>query len=324
MLKNSTGIDLSLAVWLAAQDGYDLKYDPKVVSATDLLKPIRSLILGRRVAASNPVYDIDNMVASRLGHAVHDAVERAWLDSHEVALRNLGYPQHVIDRIRINPTEDEPNMIPVYLEQRSSKDIGGYTVSGKFDIVIDGQLSDVKSTKTYTYINGSNDRKYALQGSIYRWLNPDIITQDHLQIQYLFTDWMPFKAQSDPNYPKSRILTKSLEMLTMQQTEAFIRDRLGDLAAYEHLDQADLPECNRVELWQDPPKYALYKDPNNRKRATKVFDNQADAIQWNAEKYANAGHIETREGTPTFCMYCPANSVCTQAEQFVLKGILKL
>lgn len=326
MLKNSTGINLPLAVWLAAQDGYDLKYDPKVVSATDLLKPLRSLILGRRVAASNPVYDIDNMVASRLGHAVHDAVERAWLDSYQTALRNLGYPESTIERIKINPDPKtvENGDLPVYLEQRTSREFENYIISGKFDMVIDGQLSDVKSTKTYTYMTGSNDRKYALQGSIYRWLNPDIITEDYLHIEYLFTDWMPFKASADASYPKSRILTKKLELLSLQQTEAFIRDKLSDLSAYEHLDQADLPECNRVELWQDPPKYALYKDPNNRKRATKVFDSHGDAIQWNNEKYGGSAFVETREGTPTFCQYCPANSICTQAEQFVLKGILKL
>ena len=326
MLKNSTGIDLPLAIWLAAQDGYDLKYDPKVVSATDLLKPIRSLILGRRVAASNPDYDIDTLVPSRMGHALHDAVERAWKDNYKLAMKNLGYPQGVIDRVRINPPRHEPeeDTIPVYLEQRSSKELDGYIVSGKFDMVLDGQLSDVKSTKVYTYITGTNDRKYALQGSIYRWLNPDIITEDHLHIEYIFLDWQAFKVQQDPKYPKTRILTKKLPLLSLEQTESFIRERLHELAAYEHLQQADLPECNRVELWQDPPKYALYKDPNNRKRATKLFENQAEAMQYNREKFGGTGHIETRESEPTFCKYCPAHGVCTQAEQFVLKGILTL
>ena len=40
-----------------------------------------------------------------------------------------------------------------------------------------------------TYQNQSKDREYRLQGSMYRWLNPKIITKDVFNINYIFTDF---------------------------------------------------------------------------------------------------------------------------------------
>lgn len=130
------------------------------------------------------------MVQSRIGSAIHDAIERAWTTNHVEALSLLGYPNKVIERIRINPdpkhvTED---IIPVYLEQRANKQVGKYIISGKFDFVGDGRVEDFKSTSTFTAINNTNDEKYILQGSIYRWLNPQLITKDEMAIQFIFTD----------------------------------------------------------------------------------------------------------------------------------------
>ena len=44
MLKNEHNISLAVAVWLAASGDYDLVPDPKVISATTFLKPIKSIV----------------------------------------------------------------------------------------------------------------------------------------------------------------------------------------------------------------------------------------------------------------------------------------
>ena len=59
-------------------------------------------------------------------------------------------------------------------------------VSGKYDLVLDGQLSDYKSTSVWTYIYGSKVEDYIKQGSIYKWLSPDKITSDYININYIF------------------------------------------------------------------------------------------------------------------------------------------
>lgn len=126
-------------------------------------------------------------------------------------MRDLGYPESVIERVIINPEPEElqSNSIPVYLEQRVEKKLGPFTISGQFDLVLDGELNDYKSTGVYGFMNGSNDEKYRIQGSIYRWLNPQIITSDCMCIQYIFTDWSGLRASIEKakGYPQSRVVT---------------------------------------------------------------------------------------------------------------------
>ena len=111
--SNATNIPSAVAVFLAT-DNYD--YDPNTISATALLKPLRQLILSRRVPQEQTVMDISSMVKSRIGSAIHDAIERAWLTNYKQAFKALGYPEGMIERIAVNPTEILPNQIPVYLE----------------------------------------------------------------------------------------------------------------------------------------------------------------------------------------------------------------
>jgi hypothetical protein len=122
-------------------------------------------------------------------------------------MTELGIPQHVIDKIRVNPdTPGDDPRFDVYLEQRSKKTVGKWTISGKFDFVHEGRVKDIKTTKTYNWIKGSNDEKYMIQGSIYRWLNPEIITDDFVDIMMIFTDW----SLSTKPWPTSPILRSQL------------------------------------------------------------------------------------------------------------------
>jgi len=185
--SNTEKISLSLAVWLA-EDTYDHNPDPKHISATGLLKSPKQIILAQRVPTPAPgtavddliLEDISNRVSSAMGTALHNGIESAWRNGFQQCLRDLGYPERVIERIIVNPEPEQlkENSIPVYLERRVEKKLGPFIISGKYDIVIDGQLDDYKSTGVYGYMQGNNDEKYRLQGSIYRWLNPEIITYD--------------------------------------------------------------------------------------------------------------------------------------------------
>ena len=319
MYKNETDIGLPIAIWLASEGDYDLVPEPNVISATSLQRPLRSLVLGRRLVQEHDI-DIDQLIPSKLGSSVHYSVEQAWINNYKEAFKALGHPQSMIDRITINPTKVKEGDIPVYIEQRRAKKIDGFIVSGKFDLIVNGELHDIKTTKTYSYITGSNEGDYRLQGSIYRWLNPDIISGDFVHINYLFTDWTPTRAIADPDYPKSRCITKPISLYSIEETEVYIKKRIADLKYYEDMDQEELPQCTMKELWQDLSKYALYRDPNKTQRATKL---ENDAMIHNATKYGGKGLIIKREGQVRRCHFCEAKGICTQAEELEARGLLK-
>lgn len=329
---NFTDIPLVLAVWLAANRGYDLEYHPDVISATTLFKPIRSIVLSRRVAAEQQSIDIESLVQAALGTAVHTAVEDAWIDDKLKAMERLGYPEAVREKICLNPDpkwgwDKDDDKICIYMEQRTSKtlDVDGHqwTISGKFDAVVQGTVQDVKTTKTFNWIKGSNDEKYRLQGSIYRWLNPDIITGDFVEILMIFTDWSELKAKADPTYPQKRVIVRKLPLLSLEETESYIMERLRLLNRFMDKPEPELPQCTPDELWMDPPKWAYYKDRTKLTRATKLFDTAAEANTAMA-KDGNTGTIVKRDMEPKFCKYCSALPVCTQAEGYIAQGILTL
>ena len=326
MYSNHGQISLTLAVWLAANDGYDLVHNPKVFSATTLLQPLRSMILTRRLRDQNigGSVDISSLIASRLGTAVHTAAEVSWVHSYRIALQNLGYPESMIDRVQINPDKTPmPDVIPIYMEIRSERDVGEYTISGKFDFVEEGRVKDIKTTKTYNWIKGGNNKKYAIQGSIYRWLNPEIIKDDFIDIEFLFTDWSPMKALADKEYPPKQIMTKTLPLMSLDATETFICNRLDEITAHVDLPQEKLPLCTPEELWMNPSKWAFYKDATKTTRATKLFDSSTEAhIHQNT--LGGNGIVVERKGEPTFCKYCEARPICVQAEQFIASGLLKI
>ena len=78
---NVTGVSLSTAVFLV-DDDYDHNDDPNVISATQLIKPIKATILGMRVDQSNLVLDVNQCIPRAVGTALHNAVEAAWTQRH--------------------------------------------------------------------------------------------------------------------------------------------------------------------------------------------------------------------------------------------------
>lgn len=323
MLKNETNISLLLSVWLASNDSYDLVAAPNLISASTLQKPIRALVLGRRAVAEGEV-DIDSLVANRIGTTAHTALEEAWLGDWQGSMARLGYSPDVVSRITVNPVTPSTfeGAIDIYLEKRTNKEIDGYIISGKFDAVIDGVVHDLKTTKSYSYITGTNDKDYRLQCSIYRWLNPTIITEDYLNIEYLFTDWSSLRSLASKDYPPSRCLTKKLPLFSIPETELYLRERIAQLKALKELEQDKLPLCNQKELWQEETKYAYYKTASKTQRATKLFDSELDA-QTRKASDGHKGKIVIRKGQVKRCNFCAALSICTQAEQLKLAGLLK-
>lgn len=315
-LTNVTGISLPLAVWLAS-DGYDFVPGSKSISATSLLKPVRQILLRERLTDENSLTpDVSDYIASRLGHSIHDGIERSWTKDYKAALKRLGYPQQLIDRVKVNPSEElEDDDIPVWLEQRGSRKIRGYTISGKFDQVLEGELQDFKSTSVYSWIKGSKDEDYSKQGSLYRWIHQDKVTSDVLNIQFIFTDWQRGMARSDPNYPQQRVMEHKVQLMSLEETERWIHRQLDHLEAHAELPEDELPRCTDKDLWRGETVWKYYSNPQKTDgRATKNFTSAASANAHLSDK-AKGVVIEV-PGQVKACSYCPAFPICTQKDEY--------
>lgn len=364
-LTNNTGIPLSMAVWLA-NDDYDHIDEPNYISATNLIRSPRQIVLSSRATPQNTdTLDIVNLMSSKLGTAIHHSIETTWTNFYREGLQKLGYPEKVIERIRINPVSDQAehpnnaiikdarlllekqgysqeaidnilppiipvyaaqdNIIPVYMELRSFREIEGMNIGGKFDFVADGKLEDFKTTGVYTYMSGSNDWKYRLQGSIYRWLNPEIITNDHMSIQFLFTDWSGRDAtiKKDKGYPPTKIFQHKIQLMSVSETELWVRNKIRLIKSLQNTPEDKLPLCEAHDLWQDAPTYKYYKNPAKKTRSTANFNTPAEAMIRLIED-GNVGVIEEVPGATKACLYCDAFQQCTQKDSLIACGSLRV
>jgi len=321
-VTNEHDVSLALAVWLL-YDEYDYVDNPKYISATTLLKPLKQIVMKHRVNFSEQSIDVMDFTATSMGSGLHDSIEKAWHNGHKAALKKLGYPQRVIDAVKINPTKEDfianPDLIPVYIEQRGTRVINGWTVGGKFDIVTEGLLQDFKSTSTYSWVAGSRDEEHKMQGSIYRWIHPDKIKEDVIRINYIFTDFMKYMAANNPKYPARRIMHKDIPLLSEERTEQWIANKLGLIDKYWDAPESEIPECTDEELWRSDPQFKYFSDPTKvdvpGARSTKNFEDMASARIFMAEK-GGKGAIKVVEGQVKRCEYCAVASICKQRERY--------
>lgn len=337
-ITNRGDIPLGLAVWLL-HDDYDYIDEPSYVSATRLMKPLRHILLPPRVPKELRTSDVEDYIGRALGHSLHDSIEKAWLKGYKRSLMLLGYPEHVINRVLVNPTPEQlektPDAIPVYLEQRAFRKItvNGETfiIGGKFDLVTDGILNDNKSTTAYTWLFGGKDDDYKLQGSLYNWINQkghayhDIectdpvlvqrITEDFIRINFIFTDWQKMQAKSNPNYPQRRLMSKDISLMSLEETERWIISKLSLVQQYRDTPEAKLPECTDEELWRTDPVYKYYSDPTKTDgKSTKNFSNPAEARAYCASK--GKGVVIAVPGEVKRCGFCDAFPICSQKDRY--------
>lgn len=324
-LTNDHQIDLPIAVWLL-QDGYysgaDKAPPGELISVTSLMKPTRQQILQRQVKIEDTEMDVADMIASRMGHGLHDSIERSWTEgTWQEAMRRLHYPQKVIDKVKINPDPAalDKEDIPIYLEKRGYLEHGGIVLTGQLDFSINGAYRDFKSTSTFSYTSGNKDDDYRLQGSLYRLIMPEYIWNDMMRIEFIFTDWAKYRARASAEYPQCRVAHKEYKLLSQAETTEWIDDKLDDIKqnARHAINQDKLVRCSDKDLWKSDDSYKYYSNPETAKKkgkCQKSFDNMADAQLHLKEK--GKGAVVTFPGEVKACEYCAAFSVCQQRKEY--------
>lgn len=322
MWTNEKGVSLLMLNWLI-QSNYNnelpKQYEGmKTISATSLLKPTRAIVLTSRIEPNKQqAIDVSTLIASRMGQAIHESIEQAWTHGDLSKLADAGIPKKLIESFNINPTEPTKGT-NIFFEKREFKVIKDWVVSGQFDAVVAGQVIDFKSTSTFTYTAGNKDDDYSLQGSIYRWLNPELITNPVLSINFIFKDWSPIKAKITKGYPKAQVMHQTYPLLSLGETEQFILSKLNELDMYWNVDESALPKCSDKELWRGEPVYKYFSKPDAT-RATKVFDDLSEANMFKASK-KGVGRIETFPAKARACKYCSARPLCNQYRELSLNG----
>ena len=323
---NNSNIPLSVAAWLA-HDDYDYNDDPDVISTTTLIKPIRQTVLSARVAQSAnqlPV-DIISRLKSRMGQSIHAGLEQTWINNPklEQVLLSLGVSKRAISAIKINPENPSEDDINVYLEQRIHRKLGNKTISGKFDMCFDGQLEDNKTTGVFTYKNDTKSEDYILQGSIYRWIAPHIITEDTIRIIYIFTDWKAGDVWQQ-NYPPAPVHAVEYPLMSLAETEKWITNRLKELEKASQLPETDIKYCTDEELWRGSDVWKYYKKSQaEQKKSTKNFENELEAKKYYAEQ-GFSGELVKVPGEVKACLYCAGFELCSQKNHLIAAGDLKV
>ena len=329
---NKNDISLPLAVFLM-YDKYKYDERPNAISATGLIKPIRQTILVKQNPTEAKTIDISELVASRMGSAIHKGCEAAWTDPDTIkkALKLFGMSEDTIDNMKINPSLLKNGETAVYVEQRVEKEVPGvrdssgapFIISGQYDLVLDGTLNDFKSTSVWAYIYESNVDSYIKQGSIYKWLSPDKITSDYINISYIFTDWSAARAREKKDYPQFKAITRKYSLWSTEETENWIKNKVEALNTLWNTPQEGLPECTDEELWATQTTYKYYKNPNKLDRSTKNFDTMDEALIRKAND-GDIGIIKTVPGEIKHCRYCPVQPICTQSQRMIEEGRLML
>lgn len=326
--SNNSNLSLFAQVFLAT-DYYD-KEDAGL-SVTTLLKPIKQVIMAQRVAPGEKSPDVADRIPSAVGSAVHDGFERAWKSPKLVkVLMSLRIPEKVAHKVRVNPTPEEVaagGIIPVFTEIRVKREVNGVVISGQFDFIGDGTVEDLKNTSVYKFVTGDNE-SYVLQGSMYRWLNPEKVSKPFMNLTFNFTDWSRKDFNQNPEkYPPQRMMTVRYNLLSLEETEAYIINRVATLMRLKDAPEEDLPPCSDKELWRKPDQYRYFSKVENADkpgaRSTKNFDNEQDAIIFMSEK-GNAGAIRVKKGQVTACKFCEGFLACKQAQALIASGDLVL
>lgn len=326
-LTNNSNLSLFAQVYLAT-DNYD--HAEAGLSVTTLLKPVKQVILARRVPPNMRVADVTDYIASANGSAIHDGFERAWKSPNLAStLERIGIPAKVAGKVRVNPTEAEVaagGIIPVYTEVRSSKIVQGVKVSGKFDFIGDGVVEDLKNTSVWKYLSGK-DEAYIMQGSLYRWLNPKKVLKDWMNLTFNFTDWSRKDSFSNPNYPQTRMLTKRLDLIPIVDADRYANERVTMLMDLADAAEAKLPMCSDADLWRKADVWKFYAKPENATkpgaRSTNNFDNEKDA-QIKLFETGNKGVVKKVPGQVVACKYCDGFLACKQKDALIASGDLVL
>lgn len=270
------------------------------LSTTTLIGPLRKAIYGMLQPESTEPQDVNFLLASAKGTAMHQGMTNA------LTAYGSGY----------------------VCEQRIETEVDGWKISGEFDILTpDKQIKDLKFVSNYNLKKLQEDMlilqpgmsleemyeqtptyfKYQAQLSVYYYLLNDPEVKPYASILFMLnngSDMNKFKVDSEVTFP----------LWPREATQEFIEGRIATIK--QHLADGTLPLCSDAERGYSPAEYKLQRvSPTNGQLTTvrgSKFDNYTKFREFVVAK-GKLGDVEQiTEAKHTLCNYCNYSSICTQ------------
>jgi len=249
---------------------------PNRYSVTELLKPVREIVLSRR-HASEIEEDVADCLPALFGTAVHAILEA---DAPEGSESELAL----------------------------EAEIDGRTLSGRIDLLDGTIVSDYKTCSASKVLRndfGDWDR----QGLCYAWLvwkcRGVIVTE--LRFHAFIKDWSKVRASKGGNYPQTAYFAhvRKIHESDIDEAERWLKSRFRAIAEAE----TELPQCTDDEKWYSGTEYAWYLHPGDPK--AKAVSANRDELE--VKKGKSGGIIVERRGRCLKCdLYCPCRRFCEE------------
>lgn len=269
-------------------------------SATQLIDSPRLVALKEKHGQSDTIeVDISERIWALFGSAVHKLIE-----------------------------DGLPHSNWTMAEERIFSEVNGWVISGAVDLqafddapedqenqvnLIDWKTCSVWSLKRDKH--GNPKREWVHQLNLLAYLvetEKPGVKVNKLQIGALIRDWRRADADRDPSYPQAPFVMVDIPLWDYDLRKAWVEERVRlHQEAEVSLNMGEEPEpCTSEEMWQGDDQWAVFRKGN--KRASKVCDNEADAIAF--AQTVQDSYIEHRPGKPLRCLsYCEAAAFCVHA-----------
>ena len=299
---NNHGVPFETSIFAAYHSTLYSGGAPRVgkLSTTTLIGPLRKAIYGMLQPESTEPQDVNFLLASAKGTAMHQGMTNA------LTAYGSGY----------------------VCEQRIETEIDGWKISGEFDILTpDKQIKDLKFVSNYNLKKLQEDMlilqpgmsleemyeqtptyfKYQAQLSVYYYLLNDPEVKPYASILFMLnngSDMGKFKVDSEVTFP----------LWPREATQEFIENRVAIIK--QHLADGTLPLCSASERGFSPAEYKLQRvSPTNGQLTTvrgSKFDNYTKFREF-IIKSGRPGDVEQiTEAKYALCNYCNYSSICTQ------------
>jgi hypothetical protein len=192
-------------------------------------------------------------------------------------------------------------------EERLYMKRGDWLISGQFDLIEAGMLTDFKFTSVWAregkieWEQQANllkllcDHKFAETGDSRYVING-------LQIVAIYRDWQRTKAGAG-NYPKTQVGVIPVKLWNSNEAYSYLDARI---AAHQHSD----PEpCTDEERWKADDVVAVLR--GGRAKAVRLFASKDEALRWVDDQKDPKLVVHIRAGGYRRCeAYCDVSHVC--------------
>jgi len=178
----------------------------------------------------------------------------------------------------------------------------GVKISGAIDLLEDGAVTDYKVTSVYT-VQQPLKKDWESQLNLYAWLlrQNDIETKS-LTIVAICRDWTRSRADRDPKYPSSPIVSIPVPLWLPKIQDDYVNERVAIHTA------EDTASCSNEERWAR----GGYKVVSNAKK-DKKFSSLADAAAWvNKQKSGNYSVVDVEPKFIRCESWCDVSEFCPQ------------